>query len=334
MHQGPYVKRSGVGKHMVRAVHRLPDQASLKDRVRLASQRGDHLFVAARDVNYEEWQLGETVTALDGFVFKESTLEPVLLLRAAYEDGPVAVVETMGKFPENPEVQAFGLAQLVKVDYHETAAGHSNPGGLVALDAVLKVMKAYPDHEAIQGRSLAVLSTLADNYALRWAMFKEDWVSPVVVALNNNQANRQEVVLDRGPDHAPETKVSTSPTRHAVETCAWACKLFGQMACDNGRRAVVADDGLPLVLQAMAFCPEEAVVQMNACKTIYNCVFRCEAAHIMATEEDALSAVEQLLVDFQADPTLILLAKRAVRSLQPDGWHGNSDDPNALVETR
>jgi hypothetical protein len=37
-----------VGKHMTRAVNRLPQQATIQDRVAMAAQRGDHLFLAAR----------------------------------------------------------------------------------------------------------------------------------------------------------------------------------------------------------------------------------------------------------------------------------------------
>lgn len=53
--------------------------------------------------------LGEKVTAMDGNLAVDSTLEPMVLLRAAYEDGAEAVVETMGRFPDNPEVQVCGL---------------------------------------------------------------------------------------------------------------------------------------------------------------------------------------------------------------------------------
>jgi hypothetical protein len=58
---GPYVRRSGVGRHMTRAVHRLPAHASAASLVALAHGRGDRVFLGPADVNYEEWALGEKV---------------------------------------------------------------------------------------------------------------------------------------------------------------------------------------------------------------------------------------------------------------------------------
>jgi hypothetical protein len=40
-----------------------------------------------------------------------------------------------------------------------------------------------------QGHALAVLASLSDNYAMRWVIFKEDWMGPTVVALNGNQVD-------------------------------------------------------------------------------------------------------------------------------------------------
>jgi hypothetical protein len=54
----------------------------------------------------------------------------------------------------------------------------------------------------------------------------------------------------------------------------------------------------------------------------------------MAAEEDAISVVSKVMEDFQADPQLMLLAQRTSRSLQPDGWHGNADDPHSIVVTK
>lgn len=47
----------------------------------------------------------------------------------------------------------------------------------------------------------------------------------------------------------------------------------------------VADDGIPMVMKAMTFCPEEETVQIYGCKALYNFVYRCEHAHLVAIEE-------------------------------------------------
>ena len=152
------------------------------------------------------------------------------------------------------------------------------------------------------------------------------------------------------------------------------------MACDQANRLAVADDGIGLVLQAMALCSEEALVQANVssakkstnrppglyvcifdyffyysmppatqclpllisigpfvnaiillmsrikgARALYNFVYRCEAAHLLASEEDALEAVEPLLRKFTSDADLLLLTQRTIRALQPDGWQGGAD---------
>mmetsp|Transcript_53255 Transcript_53255/g.121388 ORF Transcript_53255/g.121388 Transcript_53255/m.121388 type:complete len:157 (+) Transcript_53255:805-1275(+) len=151
----------------------------------------------------------------------------------------------------------------------------------------LRIMPDFLEIEALQNHALGLLAQLSDNYAMRRELFRVDWVSPTVAAVNGNVENTTETWLDKGGGKR-EKRVSREPSRHAVDTCAWACKLFAQMACDNAKRVVVADDALPVVINCMKFCPEEPTVNLNACKAIYNCVYRCEAAHIMATEEDAL----------------------------------------------
>jgi len=59
---GPYIRRSGVGRHMTAAIHKLPAHAPPSERVALAQGRGDRAFLGPEDVNYEEWALGEKVS--------------------------------------------------------------------------------------------------------------------------------------------------------------------------------------------------------------------------------------------------------------------------------
>lgn len=184
---------------------------------------------------------------------------------------------------------------------------------------------------AAKGSALAALAVLADNFSLRREMFKEDWVGPTVAAVLACQTDASELWVDHGGGRREKTTV-LSPTRHAVDTCAWACKLVGQMACDNAKRAQVADDGVALALRCLAFAGQlHAVVAMNACKAVYNCVYRCEAAHVMATEEDALAAIEPLLDVFDGDDDVQRVARRTIRSLQPDGWRGAADDTGPVA---
>jgi hypothetical protein len=187
----------------------------------------------------------------------------------------------------------------------------------------------------VQGSALMVLAVLADNFSLRRELFKEDWVTPTVAAVMACETDETELWVDHGGGRPREKTSVKRPTRHAVDTCAWACQLVARMACDSSQRAKVADDGVALALRCLHFAGREhAVVAINACKAVYNCVYRCEAAHVMATEEDALACVEPLLELFSGDDAVQRLARRTVRALQPDGWRGAADDTGPVVGGR
>lgn len=96
----------------------------------------------------------------------------------------------------------------------------------------------------------------------------------------------------------------------------------------------VADDGIALIMYAMRFCKDSPQVQINGCKALYNFVYRCENAHVIATEEDALELVEEALETHTSDSELILIAQRTMRALQPDGWRGGADEPALAKDTR
>ena len=52
------------------------------------------------------------------------------------------------------------------------------------------ISSSFPSFTQLnQGHALAVLASLSDNYAMRWVIFKEDWMGPTVVALNGNQVD-------------------------------------------------------------------------------------------------------------------------------------------------
>jgi len=74
-------------------------------------------------------------------------------------------------------------------------------------------MPDWVHSESVQGKALGVLACLADNFAMRREMFKEDWVTPLVAAVNAKQQDVHELWLDHGPDHPREKVVRRFPTR-------------------------------------------------------------------------------------------------------------------------
>ena len=322
--KGPYCRRFGVGRQIERSIHRLPPQSTIKDRVALGLARNEAIFLDASDISLS-WLLGEPVNFFDGVTNKSSTLEAMMLTRAALEQGPLSVVSVMERYHERADVQCFGLINLTKIDYIETSTGAANSAGRAVLGITMRVLRAYLDkEEAVQGYALALLLTLAQNYAMRREIAKEEWVAATAAALIRAKTVERKITIDRGRGEK-EIVYETKPTRHAVAVCTCTCQLFSSMAFDHANRQEVCEDGLSLVLQAMQLCPEEPLVQLNACRAIYNFVYRCEAAHILTAEEDALDAVEPLCQQFSSDDDLMLTAKRTIRALQPDGWRGSAD---------
>ena len=120
--KGPYCRRFGVGRQIERSIHRLPPQSTIKDRVALGLARNEAIFLDASDISLS-WLLGEPVNFFDGVTNKSSTLEAMMLTRAALEQGPLSVVSVMERYHERADVQCFGLINLTKIDYIEDIMG-------------------------------------------------------------------------------------------------------------------------------------------------------------------------------------------------------------------
>ena len=72
----------------------------------------------------------------------------------------------------------------------------------------------------------------------------------------------------------------------------------------------------------MDFCDEDATVQAAACDCLYNYVYRCEFAAVIAEDHECLDRVKTALQNFQGDQDFCAQADRTEKALSPGGWRG------------
>ena len=184
----------------------------------------------------------------------------------------------------------------------------------------LKVLNKYPKIPALVGQCLGSLVSLADNYAHRSVILKEEWARLVVSAVNNLTTESQEVIVHHADGN--EKVVVRTATRQSCDIAANGCRLFAVFACDPKLREEFAEDAIKVCNVAMDFCDEDATVQAAACDCLYNYVYRCEFAAVIAEDLECLDRVKAALVNFQGDQDFVSQADRAEKALSPGGWRG------------
>ena len=161
---------------------------------------------------------------------------------------------------------------------------------------------------------------LAQNYATREVILKEEWQRLVVNALNNLKKESKEHLITT-VDGQEKITVHTA-TRWARDTAMNGCRLFGVFAADPKRREDFAEEAIKACLVVLAFCDESATVCSAACDCLYNYCYRCEFAALLAAEQGAYEKVQEAVGNFMSDEHCQKQCERAVKVLAPNGWRG------------
>ncbi|KAH8069646.1 hypothetical protein JL720_11950 [Aureococcus anophagefferens] len=230
------------------------------------------LFLDNTEIDPQEWSLGDEVQVFDGIVLKRVMVEPYMLARGAVAIGPTEVVRLMQR-ARRPQV-----------------------------------LNKYPKIPALVGQCLGSLVSLADNYAHRSVILKEEWARLVVSAVNNLTTESQEVIVHHADGN--EKVVVRTATRQSCDIAANGCRLFAVFACDPKLREEFAEDAIKVCNVAMDFCDEDATVQAAACDCLYNYVYRCEFAAVIAEDLECLDRARPL-INFQGDQDFVSQADRA-----------------------
>ena len=82
----------------------------------------------------------------------------------------------------------------------------------------LKTLTRYPKIPALVAQALVALVGLAQNYASRAVLLKEEWRRLVVSAVNNLQTESQEHIIHHADGN--EKVVVRTATRHSCEIAA------------------------------------------------------------------------------------------------------------------
>ena len=317
--EGPYCARTGRGKRTAFAINRLPPQSQTL-RGKSSVDKDTPLFLDNTEIDPQEWSLGDEVQVFDGIVLKRVMVEPYMLARGAVAIGPTEVVRLMQRSARRPQVLYFCLVAIAKFELHETEMGLCSADAKACILQTLKVLNKYPKIPALVGQCLGSLVSLADNYAHRSVILKEEWARLVVSAVNNLTTESQEVIVHHADGN--EKVVVRTATRQSCDIAANGCRLFAVFACDPKLREEFAEDAIKVCNVAMDFCDEDATVQAAACDCLYNYVYRCEFAAVIAEDLECLDRVKAALVNFQGDQDFVSQADRAEKALSPGGWRG------------
>lgn len=316
---GPYCKRTGKGKHAAFAINKLPKRSETL-RGKSSVDRSLPLFLDNTEVDPHDWRLGDTVQCFDGIVLKKVMVEPYMLARGAVAQGPTEVVRLMQRNAKRPQVLYFCLAAVAKFELRETEMGLCSKEATACILQTLKTLTKYPKIPALVAASLVALVSLADNYANRSVILKEEWCRLVVAAVNNLTTESQEVIVHHA-DGNEKITVRTA-TRQSCDIAASGCRLFATFASDPKLREEFAEEAIKACIVAMKFCDEDATVQSAACDCLYNYVYRCEFAAVIAEDHEALDNVKAACLNFQGDADFCAQADRAYKALSPGGWRG------------
>ena len=108
----------------------------------------------------------------------------------------------MEAYPDSPHVQVFCLQGVAKLELEETEFGLARDDAVRSAQRALYLLghEKWRQVEGVVGAALGAVAALADNYANRGALMKEEgWLGVTVRALHNLKNDEQEVkVRERG----------------------------------------------------------------------------------------------------------------------------------------
>lgn len=280
------------------------------------------LFLENREILPKVWNLGDTVQCFDGRRLKRVSVEPYMLARGAAARGPLEVVKLMQRHGSNLEVVYFSLTAISKFEFRENDDGLCTREAKVCILQTLKTLNRHAAEPAIVAAAHAALVSLAENYAARAVIDKEDWSHLVVAAMHNVVFEYHEPSVRHADDDESRPEEVRIATHQSCDIAANGCRLFAAMASDPKLREVYAEDAIKSCVAVMRDCGDDATVQACACLCLYNYVYRCELASMIAEDANVLALVEAAMDRFPSDTAFMAYAARAHKALQPDGWRG------------
>ncbi|KAJ8600711.1 hypothetical protein CTAYLR_003921 [Chrysophaeum taylorii] len=202
------------GKQAILAINALP-QRSASLRHKPSVEPSLPLFLDNNEIECD-WRPGDQVQCFDGFKVKRVTVEPYLLASGAAARGPLEVIKLMQRNAKRQDLLYFCLMAIAKFEFHENEDGRCTREAKACILQTLKIFGKHAGVPAIAAAALAALVQLAQNYAGRDVISKEEWCRLVVAALNNLTFEFQEVIL-RHADGNEKVQVRTA-TRQYVSS--------------------------------------------------------------------------------------------------------------------
>lgn len=228
---GPYCARMGrgstlaiiirmltqtrAGKSAQFAVNALPEQsASLRHKKSV--DQSTPLFVENKEIEPCAWKLGQRVQCFDGYKVKRVYVEPYMIARGAAARGPLEIAKVMQRHSKHVEVLYFCLMAIAKLELCEDEDGVCTRESRACILQTLSTLSKQADVQEIVAAALAALVQLAQNYASRLVIAKEEWSSLVEKAMCNVKFEMQEVIDRHAEGNNDLTKIRTATFESAT----------------------------------------------------------------------------------------------------------------------
>lgn len=166
------------------AINALP-QRSASLRHKPSVDQKQPLFLEDKEICPYSWKLGASVQCFDGHKVKVVTVEPYMLARGAAARGPLEVIELMRRNNKRVDVVYFCLMAIAKMEFAEDQNGLCTQEAKACILHALWILRKQDENATVVGAAMAALVQLADNYANRAVISKENWCHVVREKMNN-----------------------------------------------------------------------------------------------------------------------------------------------------
>ena len=332
--RGPYCCRLGKGKQARFAIHSAVGGAQNNEALKQPISSVDEtlpLFLTNHDIDTVHWKPGDVVQCYDGLEVKRVKVDPYVLARGACARGPMDIVKVMQRHGKRLDVVYFCLMAIAKTEFSEADDGRCTREAKACILQTLKTFHRHSNVTAIAAGCLAALASLAENYACRLVIAAEDWCKLTSHAMQNLDFQTQEIIVPSEDGLGNTKRFIKAPTSQSTDVAIAGCRLFGAMANDLKMREAYAEDAITSCIAVMTDCEHDANVQTSACRTLFNVVFRCEAASIVADDANVSDLVDHAIDNFFSDHEFMAVADRTRKALLPGGWRGGFADDEALA---
>jgi hypothetical protein len=98
------------------------------------------------------------------------------------------------------------------------------------------------------------------------------------------------------------------------------------LAHEQETREIMAEVTIDILIEALKICENEAQIQVNALRYLYNLCYRCESGQACILQRKPKNIINRIRNNFSGDITINTQLRRFELSLKLNGWRGNVEE--------